>query len=1318
MRNWKKQTKRMKRIFAMLVAAMLCLSPLQQHVLAAEIPEEAVTPEDTAQPEKTTEPEETEVLEGTTPSEEETAPNGVTTPVEGEITPDTPEVPEGTTTQETPEDLETPATSLDAEKPQGAEENQEPVVKQELVQSVTEAAVFKAAVQEAVENEDPEITGVIYVNANFEPKDTTETTETPDDSVTDDVSSEEPEEAVSGETQSISGDDAEANDEASEEDAVKTEETSNEENEDLELTDMNISDEESEQEADAATPDETVSDETDDVQLSGTVQAAAVVETAGAPVALADEGDVQVAAPEGSANNPCKTLAEAADLANNLKHNAITIRVQSNLTATECASISCNKNIIIEGNNFSITRGENFKTISDNSRSWYNPAMIEVHGGATLTLKNVVLNDNNSHQGSIFKQASSETSENTNIVQDAMIATYSGDGHIVLDSGAVLENFGGMSAVRITGEAATFVMKNGSKIIGGGETSVLTDGTGAAGAVWIQNGTFTMESGSVISKVKGRAVYADGANSIVNIGGTITDIFGSQNVWQKQSGVAIHLRGQAKAIVSGRIENVESNGKDGRVIWAGDGGNSLELNEGSVISNCSSTEKYGGLIYVSGPASALHLDGTISDCKNGSGSLVYHVNSKYDLVIGPRAQISGNTCGSIIYDNSAENRNSQIKIQGIFTDNTCTSVFVGGNNGREVILYSGAKINKNTLVLGSVFNFGANRRIIMEDGSEVCDNKITLGSVISISGEGNCFTMNGGKISGNTATSVVTFSSGSWQQPSMLEINGGIISGNNTPHDFTIATQKEKISSISSYFLVKDNASIEESSVYFQEGQKSVTVNPGTKLGNANKNQQKYSWPDQSVGNAPRSVAELTKTAADYGCKTPFATFWAQNDDGTPVTVKMNNTDAFVPSKPIYVLTQPTDEKGAPVTSEAVSIIVAHVAEGGDITFNLPTTGANGVTLALVQPDEANGTLNLTTNITRLLEGNEPYEIPCETTFTLSADGLTGEAFSNAEKNVKFVSSFNNEQVGIVSETKAQGRIRLKTDDFSRGGNVSVYAVLTIKTKTGEVYTFLSNNVEIPMVASYTVTFNSNGGSVVASQRVEEGGTASRPTNPIRAGYIFNGWTMGGTAYNFTTPVTSDITLTAQWTANEPPAPTPTPTTPTTPTTTTPPAPAPLAMAPTVLPAATPTPAAPAPDAPVEIAEPETPLAEPEAPAAEPEEAPQQIEEPEVPLASGVQGSWALLNLLLMLFTAVSGLVLTVSAVRREEENEKRKKALRISSLVPAVVSVAVFVLTENLRAPMRFVNARTMWMVLFAAAQIALIVLSRKSEEEAQVEE
>ena len=63
----------------------------------------------------------------------------------------------------------------------------------------------------------------------------------------------------------------------------------------------------------------------------------------------------------------------------------------------------------------------------------------------------------------------------------------------------------------------------------------------------------------------------------------------------------------------------------------------------------------------------------------------------------------------------------------------------------------------------------------------------------------------------------------------------------------------------------------------------------------------------------------------------------------------------------------------------------------------------------------------------------------------------------------------------------------------------------------------------------YVVTFDANGGSHVSPQAVDYGSAAVEPDAPKRSGYRFTGWYLNGDLYDFDTPVTHNITLTAGW---------------------------------------------------------------------------------------------------------------------------------------------------------------------------------------------
>lgn len=71
---------------------------------------------------------------------------------------------------------------------------------------------------------------------------------------------------------------------------------------------------------------------------------------------------------------------------------------------------------------------------------------------------------------------------------------------------------------------------------------------------------------------------------------------------------------------------------------------------------------------------------------------------------------------------------------------------------------------------------------------------------------------------------------------------------------------------------------------------------------------------------------------------------------------------------------------------------------------------------------------------------------------------------------------------------------------------------------------------------SYTVTYNSNGGTVVKPETVTYGNKATKPTNPTRSGYTFAGWYTDNekffNKYDFNTLVTGNIILYAKWNTN------------------------------------------------------------------------------------------------------------------------------------------------------------------------------------------
>lgn len=70
-------------------------------------------------------------------------------------------------------------------------------------------------------------------------------------------------------------------------------------------------------------------------------------------------------------------------------------------------------------------------------------------------------------------------------------------------------------------------------------------------------------------------------------------------------------------------------------------------------------------------------------------------------------------------------------------------------------------------------------------------------------------------------------------------------------------------------------------------------------------------------------------------------------------------------------------------------------------------------------------------------------------------------------------------------------------------------------------------------ITSYTVTFDTQGGSLINSVRVNKNSMVAKPADPTREGYTFGGWYTDKTctqAYDFNTKVAQALTLYAKWT--------------------------------------------------------------------------------------------------------------------------------------------------------------------------------------------
>lgn len=134
----------------------------------------------------------------------------------------------------------------------------------------------------------------------------------------------------------------------------------------------------------------------------------------------------------------------------------------------------------------------------------------------------------------------------------------------------------------------------------------------------------------------------------------------------------------------------------------------------------------------------------------------------------------------------------------------------------------------------------------------------------------------------------------------------------------------------------------------------------------------------------------------------------------------------------------------------------------------------------------------------------------------------------NKPKKAEYTWISNNPRIAAVSKN---GKITAMAE-----GDTAV----KVKVQTANQAYNLSCQVSVKPVSessddvgqTYTVMFNSNGGSAVASQTVKKDALAKQPSEPTRRGYTFDGWftaASGGTEFDFNTPITANITLYAHW---------------------------------------------------------------------------------------------------------------------------------------------------------------------------------------------
>ncbi len=144
---------------------------------------------------------------------------------------------------------------------------------------------------------------------------------------------------------------------------------------------------------------------------------------------------------------------------------------------------------------------------------------------------------------------------------------------------------------------------------------------------------------------------------------------------------------------------------------------------------------------------------------------------------------------------------------------------------------------------------------------------------------------------------------------------------------------------------------------------------------------------------------------------------------------------------------------------------------------------------------------------------------------TMYADGGTVDGTVNNQGTIKHSNGVTD--VTVFNEA-VYNRARKSIEAGIYKGTVENTGTIT----GGTFYGPIVNEVGSGQVTggTFAVTFDRGDGTKTGPELVGYKGTVSRPTSdPEKSGHTFTGWYLGDEKYNFDTPVTAPLTLTAKW---------------------------------------------------------------------------------------------------------------------------------------------------------------------------------------------
>lgn len=705
-----------------------------------------------------------------------------------------------------------------------------------------------------------------------------------------------------------------------------------------------------------------------------------------------------------------------------------------------------------------------------------------------------------------------------------------GSGEVTLDlNGRTINMTGSGSVIKLTDSNSNFILDDSSAEKTGTITNSSTD-TEYGGGIYIYDGNMTMKGGTIkaCTAKYGGGIYKR-SGELVIAGGTITECKADGDFRSRGGGI-FNNNGKLE-IAGGTISKCEANGWDSSLSpdYVGGGGiynyyGNLVMS-GGTITECTAS---GGIYSTGGGIKSISLyavvemnGGTISNCSARSGGGIYSLDSKIiikggtitdcyarsgsggGILAGRNLTLTGGT----ITKNSSNEEGGGIYIEsyatadisgGIISGNSATTNG-GGIYNLGTLNITDCEIKNNTASQngGGIYTklySGTNKGTVTMSSGTISGNKASKeGGGIYVD-NGGTLTMTGGTVESNTASK---YDGGGimFYNNSTGTISNALIKGNKATN-FGGGIQVENSSKVTI-----ENTQITENTTYGGGGvsaqnNSTVTINGG-KIFKNNSNQGCGLRIEKAVASLNGGV-EISENGSIDGMYDDYSIYgagiWASE-----ATIDFNDAN---------VINNYSQKGGGVYTFDDVVYLNLYK---GNITGNTATVEAGGI-CCKTNEITIKGGIQITGNMLKSETTQIENNVYLRNNTTLNIETPLSESESGDGQTEALI--------GVTVEDGHSNVVSANDTDYSR--------CIIPDSEKDRVYYDDSDKI-VKIVGTYTVTFDL-GDDIFYEETVDRNTIVSEPKEtPYLEGYYFGGWFIGDTPYDFSQPVSSDLTLTAKW---------------------------------------------------------------------------------------------------------------------------------------------------------------------------------------------